>query len=150
MNRREFLAGAALPPVALGAAAALETDFGSAIEIAEAIRRKKISSLELTSRCFERIAKYNPELNAIILQFKEAALNRAKRADEALARRAPVGPFHGVPVTVKESFHIAGVPTTWGLPEQANFCPKHNSALAPLGSVVIVRGNETFCQCCFS
>ena len=49
---------------------------------------------------------------------RDAALGDAEEADRALANGDDVGPLHGVPMTTKESYDIAGTPTTWGVPEQ--------------------------------
>ncbi len=92
-----------------------ELDFASALQAAEAIRKKQISSVELTRHVFERIDRYNPALNAFAYQLREDALAQAKKADEALARRESLGAFHGVPVHVKESLGVAGHPCTWGI-----------------------------------
>ena len=145
MNRREFIKAAALAPAAMAASPTFDADFGTAMAAADAIRKKRISSLELTTHCFDRIAKYNPQLNAVILQFKDQALDRARKADAALGREGKLGPSHGVPVTVKESFHIAGVPTTWGIKPMAEFKPKHNSALVErldrAGAIIVGKTN---------
>ena len=59
-----------------------ELDFATALQAADAIRRKQISSVELTRRIFERIDRYNPQLNAFVYQLRDDALVRAKKADE--------------------------------------------------------------------
>ncbi len=92
-----------------------ELDFASGLQAAEAIRRKEVSSVELIRRTFERIDRYNPQLNAFAYQIREDALAQAKKADEALSRGISLGDFHGVPIHVKESFAVAGHPCTWGL-----------------------------------
>ena len=91
-------------------------EFASALDAAEAIRKKQISSLELTQQIFARIDKFNPQLNAFVYQLREDALARAKQADEAQAGGRSLGVFHGVPVHVKESYAVAGHPCTWGIP----------------------------------
>lgn len=91
-------------------------DFASALEAAEAIRKKQVSSLELTQRVFARIDRYNPQLNAFVYQLREDALSQAKKADEAQAAGKSLGVLHGVPFNVKESFAVAGYPDTWGIP----------------------------------
>src|SRR5579859_2144122 len=93
-----------------------DLDFATALQAADAIRTKKISSVELTERMFARIDHYNPQLNVFAYQLREDALAQAKRADAALAQGKASGVFHGVPITVKESFAVAGHPCTWGLP----------------------------------
>lgn len=93
-----------------------ELDFASASHAAEAIQKKKISSVELTRRVFERIDRYNPQLNAFAYQLREESLAQAKSADEAQAQGRSLGVFHGVPFHVKEAFAVAGHPDTWGRP----------------------------------
>jgi amidase len=92
-----------------------ELDFASALQAAEAIRQKKVSSVELTRRAFERIDRFNPQLNAFTFQLRDEAFAQAKSADEKQARGEPLGVLHGVPVHVKESFAVAGRPCTWGI-----------------------------------
>src|SRR5436190_5728774 len=101
--------------------------FAPATKLASLIRRKKIGALELLDHYLARVAKYNPKINAIIVTDVDAARKRAKEADRALARGKPWGPFHGVPMTIKEAFDIAGMPTTWGVPEFKANIAKHDS-----------------------
>ncbi|MEH6417108.1 amidase [Pseudomonas sp. CGJS7] len=91
--------------------------FSSATELAQLIRRKQISSLELTRYYIERIEKFDRQLNAVVVRDFERALQAAKSSDEALARGHRPGPLHGVPMTIKEAFDVSGLPTTWGVPE---------------------------------
>jgi amidase len=93
-----------------------DLDFASALQAAEAIRKRQISSVELTQRVFQRIDRYNPQLNALVYQLREDALAQAKKADEEQAQGKSLGVFHGVPITIKESFAVAGHPDTWGIP----------------------------------
>src|SRR5947209_709591 len=90
--------------------------YKSATELASLIRRKKISSLELLDHFLARVEKYNPKLNAIIWMDKDKARKRARAADAALKNGKRLGPLHGVPMTIKESYQVAGSPTTWGVP----------------------------------
>jgi len=90
--------------------------YKSATELASLIRRKKVSALELLDHFLARIEKYNPTLNAIIWMDRDKARKRAKAADAALKKGKRLGPLHGVPMTIKESFQVAGSPTTWGVP----------------------------------
>ena len=88
--------------------------FATALESAKAILDKTISATELMDFTFRRIDLYNPAINAIVWQFRDQAIARARHADEALAQGKPSGPLHGVPVTIKEAFAYHGSPTTWG------------------------------------
>jgi amidase len=92
-----------------------DLDFASALAAAAAIKAKQISSVELTRRMFARIDRYNPKLNAFVYQMRDQALTRAREADAASASGHPLGPFHGVPICVKESFGVKGEPDTWGI-----------------------------------
>ena len=125
-----------MPPGKVSAsAAAHDLDFATALQAAEAIRTKKISSVELTERMFARIDHYNPQLNVFAYQLREDALAQAKKADAALGKlsgNSTGGVFHGVPITVKESFAVAGHPCTWGFP------PLRDSK-APQNSNVVTR-----------
>jgi amidase len=94
--------------------------FKSAVDIARLIRDRKISVTETLEHFLARVAKYNPKLNAIIWLDAEGARRRAKEADAALARGQVWGPLHGVPMTIKESYNVAGSPTTWGDPKLRN------------------------------
>jgi amidase len=121
---------------------ARELGFLSALQAAEAVRTKQISSLELTRHVFERIERYNPALNAFAYQLKDAALARAQKADDALARKESTGVFHGVPIQVKESFAVAGQPCTWGIPFLKDARPPQNSAAVDrlLGAGAVLVG----------
>jgi amidase len=105
----------------------LDIPFRSAKHLAGAIRRKKIGCLELLDLYLARGEKYNPALNAIIATDFEGARQRARAADDALARGAPWGPLHGVPMTIKESYDVMGLPTTWGIPELRDNHPPRNA-----------------------
>ena len=92
--------------------------FFPAKQLARLIRAKKIGCLELLEHYLERVRRHNPALNAIIAMRLPAARKAARDADAALRKRgARIGPLHGLPMTVKESFDVAGLPTTWGLTE---------------------------------
>ena len=89
-----------------------------ATELARRIRRREVSAVELLQMYLARIERLNPRVNAVVVLDAERALQRAKAADAALARGGLWGPLHGVPMTVKESFNVAGLATTWGFEEQ--------------------------------
>ena len=90
--------------------------YKSALQLAALIRRKKIGCLELLDHFLGRIEKYNPKLNAIVWTDTDKARKRARAADAALKKGKRFGPLHGVPMTIKESYQVAGSPTTWGAP----------------------------------
>jgi len=88
----------------------------SATDIAHLIREKKVSASEVLEHFFARVDRFNPKLNAIVWQDRDRARKRAKTADAMLAKGEIWGPLHGVPMTIKESYNVAGSPTTWGDP----------------------------------
>jgi amidase len=91
--------------------------FRSAVGLAADIRARRIGCRELLDLYLQRIERYNPAVNAVIVTDIPGARRRADAADAALTRGESWGPLHGVPMTVKESFDVAGLPTTWGIPE---------------------------------
>jgi Asp-tRNA(Asn)/Glu-tRNA(Gln) amidotransferase A subunit family amidase len=86
----------------------------SATEMAQAIRSKKLSPVEVTKAMLERIERINPRINAFCLVTPEMALEQARAAEDAVAHGAPLGPLHGVPVSIKDLFDVPGLPTTKG------------------------------------
>jgi len=120
----------------------LATPFRTAKELAADIRRKKVGCLELLDLYLERVAKHNPSLNAIIAMEIEGARKRARAADRALSRKQPWGPLHGVPMTIKESYDVVGMPTTWGIPALKDNLPPRNALAVDrlLGAGVVLFG----------
>ena len=108
----------------------LALPFQTAKQLAAAVRKKKIGCLELLDLYLKRVEAYNPELNAIIATDIEGARKRAKAADRAVKAGKKLGPLHGVPMTIKESFDVAGYPTTWGDPAFKEAVVKTNSMVA--------------------
>ncbi len=90
--------------------------FGSAAQLTREIRDRRIGCVELLDYYLARAEQHNPALNAIIAWQVDAARQRARAADAALAKGEIWGPLHGIPMTVKESFNVAGLPTTFGNP----------------------------------
>lgn len=87
----------------------------SASEIARRVARKEISAVEVTKAFVARIQEVNPRLNAVVVPRFEEAVKEAVAADEQQSSGEPLGPLHGVPITIKECFHLAGTPSTIGL-----------------------------------
>ena len=116
--------------------------FLSATELAAKIKDKEISSVELLQHYLERVDRFNGELNAIVVDVRETALQQATQADAALASGTSIGPLHGVPMTIKESYNLKGSPTTWGNPEwKDNIASEDAEAVKKLkGAGAIVFG----------
>src|SRR3989454_6256240 len=120
----------------------LDVPFRSARQLAADIRRKKIGCLELLDLYLTRVEKYDDALNAVVVRDFERARTRARAADRALARRDTWGPLHGVPMTIKESYDVAGLPTTWGVPTYKNNVATRNAVAVDrlLGAGVVIFG----------
>ena len=88
------------------------TPFASACELAAMIRSGQISAYQLTELYLARIQQHNPALHAIVIGNDADALRTARERDDDLKKNGVRGPLHGVPVTVKESFNLAGLKTT--------------------------------------
>jgi len=88
------------------------TPFHSISEVAEGLRRREVSPVEITRACLERIEKLNPALNAFITVTAESALAEARAAEAEIGRGEWRGPLHGVPVALKDLIDTAGVRTT--------------------------------------
>ena len=87
----------------------------SAVELARAIRSGTVSSEEATRSTLDRIAAVNPTLNAIVEVLADEALAAARTADAQRRSGQPLGPLHGVPVTVKVNIDQKGHATTNGV-----------------------------------
>jgi amidase len=122
--------------------------FQSATDAAQAVRRKEISSRELTETLLAWIEATNPALNAVVELRPEAALREATAADEATARGDDTGPLHGVPMTIKDSFNVAGMHTTWGNPAFADFVADSDGTVArrlrQAGAIIVGKTNVAF------
>ena len=93
---------------------AADLAFTPATELAGLIRAKKLSPVELTRATLERIERLNPALNAFCTITADAALAAARDAEQAVVRGAPLGPLHGLPVSIKDLALTKGVRTMGG------------------------------------
>src|SRR5207249_3063222 len=78
------------------------------------LRARKLSSMELTRACLDRIQQLDGTLKAFITVTADLALAQARRADREIAKRAYRGPLHGIPVTLKDIYCTRGIRTTAG------------------------------------
>ncbi len=117
----------------------------SAAETARAIRAGEVSSEEVVSAYLERIEAVNPQLNAVVQTSGVAALDRARRADAALAHGTIWGPLHGVPMTIKDSFETAGLVTTAGTQGLESYVPERDATvvarLRAAGAILLGKTN---------
>jgi amidase len=92
-----------------------ELAYRSATELVGLLAERAVSAVELAEEAIARIERYDPTVNAVCVRDFDRALEAARAADAARAG-GDDRPLLGVPMTVKESFHVAGLPTTWGIP----------------------------------
>ena len=88
--------------------------FYSVRDLAELLRRKKVSSVNLTQMYIARLKKFDPLLHFVVTITEERALAQAKEADRDIAAGKYRGPLHGIPWGAKDLLAVKGYPTTWG------------------------------------
>jgi Asp-tRNA(Asn)/Glu-tRNA(Gln) amidotransferase A subunit family amidase len=88
--------------------------FATVPQLAELIRTKKVSSVELTKMYLNRLKKYGPKLLCVVTLTEELAMKQAQAADDDLKRGKYRGPLHGIPWGAKDLFATKGIKTTWG------------------------------------
>jgi len=122
--------------------------FASATELLTEIGERRVGCVELLDFYLARAERHNPALNAIVVWQAEQARERAQAADAALAQGERWGPLHGIPMTVKESFNVAGLPTTFGNPLWKDNIAAENAflidRLLQAGAVVFGKTNVPF------
>jgi Asp-tRNA(Asn)/Glu-tRNA(Gln) amidotransferase A subunit family amidase len=88
--------------------------FWSVRQLAELIRTKQVTSVELTTMYLERLKKYNPVLNCVVSFTDDLAMQQAKQADAEIKAGRYKGPLHGIPWGAKDIIAAKGYKTTWG------------------------------------
>jgi amidase len=121
-----------------------EYTFATTGELIAALADRKISSVELTQGAIAQIERHDSKLNAVCVRDFDRALLAARDAD---ARRAggETAALLGVPMTVKESFNVRGLPTTWGIPAFKGFLATEDAVavarVKSAGAVVLGKTN---------
>jgi amidase len=122
----------------------MEWIFPTVEELVAALRAGEVTSVELTDEAIARIERDDKVINAICVRDFGRARSAARGADQALALGED-RPLLGIPVTVKESYNIAGLPTTWGMPQHRDYLPAEDavqvSRLRAAGAVVLGKTN---------
>ncbi len=117
----------------------------TAHQLAQAIRDRQISAVEVITAHLAQISRHNPQLNAICTLDAETAINRAKQADLALARGENWGALHGVPITIKDIFETEGLPTTAGYIPLKDYQPQQDATivgrLRSAGAIILGKTN---------
>jgi amidase len=117
----------------------------SAADTAAAVRARRLTCVQAVESALSRLEAANGAVNAVTVPLAEPALEAARQADAAVRAGRPLGPLHGVPVTIKENVDQAGLPTPNGLPAFAELiAPADAPVVANLrraGAIVIGRTN---------
>ncbi len=119
--------------------------YSTAIQTANAIASGDVSSRELLEAALTRVDSLDGPINAVVALDAERALAAAEQADQAVARGDQLGPLHGVPITIKDSFQTEGLTTTSGSPDLADFVPEGDAApvarYKDAGAIVYAKTN---------
>ena len=119
--------------------------YASAKSIAQAIRDKEVSAVEVVEAHLRRIDEVNPKLNAVVHLAADRALSEARNADAATARGESNRPLHGVPMTVKDSHDAEGLVSTGGTKGRENFVPDRDATtvarMRAAGAIVLGKTN---------
>lgn len=122
-----------------------EIIYASARTMGRAVRDKELSAVEVVEAHLRRIDEVNPKLNAVVHLSAERALSEARDADAATARGESSGPFHGVPMTVKDSHDAQGLVSTGGTKGREGFVPERDATtvarMRAAGAIVLGKTN---------
>src|ERR1700674_3227342 len=122
-------------------------DYRTTKDLVAALAARQVSAVELVDRSIARIEAHDAKLNAVVVRDFERARVAAAEADKALAR-GEHRPLLGVPMTVKECFNVAGLPTTWGIPGTEHTKAQEDSVavsrLKAAGAIVLGKTNVPF------
>jgi amidase len=118
--------------------------YWTATKQVEALRQRRISAVELLDRTIQRVERFDGPINAVVVRDFKRARVAASAADDLL-KSGNRRPLLGVPMTVKESFNVAGLPTTWGFPQARGFVPAEDAVvvqrLKAAGAIIIGKTN---------
>ena len=119
--------------------------YQEATTLAQLIRTKEISSVEVVQAHLDRIAIVNPSINGIVTLMGEDALKAAAMADKAVHNGDELGPLHGVPFSIKDAIDTAGVPTKRGSKIFENFVPEKDATVVTrmkdAGAIPLMKTN---------
>ena len=120
--------------------------FLSATQMAQAVRDKSVSAVELTGAVLDRIELLNPQLNAYCTLMADSARQAARQADDQLARGDDVGPLHGVPLSIKDNLYVKDSRTTFGSKLHENDMTREDAPLTErlrrAGAIILGRTNS--------
>ena len=116
-----------------------------AVDMAQAIRTRKLSPVEIINAVLSRIERLNPKINAYCTLLGDSARKQAREAEVKVMKRAELGPLHGVPISIKDLTYTKGVRTTSGSKMYENFIPDHDAIiverLQAAGAIMLGKTN---------
>ncbi len=120
----------------------------SITELAKMIRSGDVSSQEIVEAHIQRIEAVNPKLNAVVIPLFDEAIDQAKLADKLQRQDKPLGPLHGIPITIKEQYQVMDTQTTLGLRHlMGNFAKQEGPLVTRLRSAgAIILGKTNVAQ----
>ncbi len=114
-------------------------------ELATAMRAGRVTSQALVERCLARIGRFDRRLNSFVALDELGAFAAARESDARLARGAPRSPLEGVPVSIKDNIHVAGLPSTWGSRALVQYKPDVDelpvARLRAAGAIILGKTN---------
>ncbi|MHA2207036.1 MAG: amidase family protein [Candidatus Thorarchaeota archaeon] len=117
----------------------------TASEIAQRIKERELSAQQVVEAHIQRIEAVDKKINAVIITRFDEARAEAKEADEAIREGKPLGPLHGVPITIKEQFDVEGLETNVGVPNQTGRIAERDgplvSRLRKAGAIILGKTN---------
>ena len=117
----------------------------SAVQMAEAVKKKAVSPVEITEAVLNRIERLNSKVNAYCTVAAESARKQARDAEEMVLWGSELGPLHGVPVSIKDAILTRGIRTTAGSQIYRDFIPEQNAIvverLKAAGAIIIGKTN---------
>src|SRR5690606_32856733 len=120
----------------------------SATQLTHALAEGRLGSRELLEHYLARIERHNAPVNAVISLNAEQARRRADEADAATARGERWGPLHGLPMTIKDTWEVPGMPCTAGAPEYRDHRPRQPAAvvqrLQQAGAIIFGKTNVPY------
>lgn len=125
----------------------MSVHYDSLLDVAERIRRRELTSVNVTTELLDRIARYDGRLHSALMVLADDALAQARQADAEIAAGNWRGPLHGVPLGVKDLLWTKGLPTTAGMDVLRDFRPEEDATvvarLKQAGAVIIAKLHMT-------
>lgn len=119
--------------------------YESAARLLRRLQAREVSAVELVEWTIRRIEQFDGEINAVVVRDFDRARQQAQQSDAWRASGKPCGPLHGLPMTVKESFQVQGLPTTFGHPSMRQHVAREDAVTVErfraAGAIVLGKTN---------